>query len=166
MQDRTSICSLSCLPSQMIECVISANPETISSEASGGSLLRPVVTPRAPLRPSIQTNHSETSKAARHGGLCQTGHIVEIEVWEHLRGYSNWTPTKATVECQLSRESISGATPLNSQSHGSPYARSLGSTRIGFRIQRSFRLSRNHRFINSAMATQLKFELALRMRIS
>jgi hypothetical protein len=30
--------------------------------------------------------------------LWQTESIVLIEVWEHLRGYSNWTPTKATVE--------------------------------------------------------------------
>lgn len=31
-------------------------------------------------------------------GLWQTGHIVLIEAWENLRGYRNWTPTKATVQ--------------------------------------------------------------------
>ena len=31
-------------------------------------------------------------------GLWQTEHIVLIEIWEHLRGYHNWTPTKATVQ--------------------------------------------------------------------
>lgn len=30
--------------------------------------------------------------------LWQTGRIVLIEVWEHLRGYRNWTPAMATVE--------------------------------------------------------------------
>ena len=31
-------------------------------------------------------------------GLWQTGHIVLIHFWEQLRGYHNWTPTKATVQ--------------------------------------------------------------------
>jgi hypothetical protein len=29
---------------------------------------------------------------------------VLIEVWEHLRGYSNWTPTRATVESSTPSE--------------------------------------------------------------
>ena len=31
-------------------------------------------------------------------GLWQTGPIVLTDVWEHLRGYHKWTPTRATVE--------------------------------------------------------------------